>query len=69
MYSLQLDNKMFFAEVKELREKIERNVINEECFRNNDEKVKYFTGLQTGSSVDCCSVCRAISCYTLSLYT
>ena len=45
VYSLQLDNKRLFAEVKELREKIESSEINEEFFRNNDEKVKYYMGL------------------------
>ena len=43
--SLQLDSKRLFAEVKELREKIKSSEINEEFFRNNDEKVKYYTGL------------------------
>lgn len=43
--SLQLDNKRLFAKVKELREKIKSSEINEDFFRNNDEKMKYYTGL------------------------
>ena len=43
--SLQLDYKRLFAELKDLREKIESSEINEEYFRDNDEKVKYYTDL------------------------